>query len=232
MKTLWIQGSWGPRADEPADCAGAVIDVMAALRELHPAYAALYRPRRRGRDPRIPMPTDVAGIEAAIEAGVIRDDTDRAIMEGAGFSTAWNDDTRRFDQADISLNCGSINLGNGVTAVVPPEIGDQGGTATAVEGVLSAIASGFAPAWAGVYDPADQRSIDRFYRKIPVVGWMLFLPSPLPLVPATAARIERWDSGTLYVTTEEWFNPDDRRHLEAALRLEHELTAAGVLHPG
>jgi len=138
------------------------------------------------------MPNDAEGIATAIADRVVRNDTDRAIMDGAGYFASWMDDTRRFGQAAVDLFCGSVSQGNGIHIVVPPEVGEQGRTVAAVQAVVAAMITGFGPVWAGVFD----RGIPTMWSgpdgiRLPVVGWMLFLPSPLPLVSVSSTRIER-----------------------------------------
>jgi Immunity protein 52 len=231
MTRVVIAGYWWARGDLPEVCAARLLRVVEATQRLGPSFGQLFRSRDHPRQPLLHMPTEPSALAAVIRSGVMRTDTNKLVVEGGGYSEAWDDNTRRFDQASVSLYCGATSpwaVANNVIVRVPPEI-DAGTTpAAAIEHVLRTIIASFDPRFA-IVDVGDSTTHrDPRHRHLPQVSWMLYLRGERPKVVAEIAATE-FARGTIFRSTSDWFSPENPTHIAAARNLELALMKSGAL---
>ena len=221
MSRITVSGRWGPRRTTPEEAAQQLLRVLDALRDVHPAFGRLYRSRSRGRDPLVAIGGDVSTLAAEIARGILRNDTDRMPMEGAGYSLHWDDNTRRFEQAKLVLTCGATSRGNILHADLPPEAQADGTSPSAIRHALLTIVDAFQTEWGSAADadawvrPADPST--------PPAGWMAYLRTTRPPLRLAGIEAEAIAGGVLYTTTPEWFDHANPAHARRAARLAEAL---------
>lgn len=207
------------------EAAEALMPVVQALSTFRHAFGHLTRCRDSPREPLVGFPDTVDVLAAVIESGILRNDTDRAVMDGAGYLACWDDNTRRFEQAKVWLIAGFAARTNRLGIEMSEEMVLPGVAAADLEPVLRTIAEAFAPGWISVCDGEDfyQRTVTA--RKVThgagavKPGWMVFLPESAPSLEVATARVESWSgSGRLYVLAEEW-SPNHREEIAARVSL-------------
>ena len=232
MSEYVIGGFWAARELESASYARQFLCALPAIRRIHPAFEQLYRARDHAGDPIIPIPEDIAALAVEIQQGFIRDDSGTP-MPGAGSSVAWNDNTRRFEQAAVLLHSGATS-GGSVQVLVPPEVAASGTPPERIHDALAAIVECFKPDWASVVSPDQPVLRDRLGVRLPTVGWHLYLSDRYRGRVDSGNGIkagggESWLGGVLYTTTRNWFDPSIPSHASLAQDIQDALVSRGEI---
>lgn len=227
MTTLAVRAAWKPRPENEATVAAQLSAFLPHLRALSPAYASLTRARNSPRQPLLPIPDDATALTEELCQGRIRNDTDRSIMPGAGFSCHWDDNTRRFDQASLSIDAGSETRGGSIWVDAPPEIVSSLTPAT-MRPVLTAVVRQFDPDSAAVNESSDIVTRNARNEFINRVGWLLYLRDGPPIPPIDGVEVSPLGRGRLYVVDEPTFDPTSARYQQRVKALYLALRAVGA----
>jgi len=227
MTTLTVDASWKPRSEDEETVAARLAAFVPHLRAFHPTYAELTRGRDRPRQPLIPMPDIAAEFATEMRQGRIRNDTDRAIMPGAGFSCLWDDNTRRFEQARLGISAASHLRRGSVSVEVPEEVVSEI-TLTSVRQLLTALVELFEPDSASANESGAILTGNERNEFIYRVGWLLYLRDGPPIPAIDGVEVSPLGPGPLYVIDEPTFDPASARYQQRAKALYHALLAAGA----
>jgi hypothetical protein len=231
--------AWRGREDDLRDMSRQTASFLSALGALHPLLKGFrFIDRATGKE------AAASGNDAcqrALEA--YRVDWATGETKRVAYQPRFFVERKAAPPVEIELTCGieRLNLGpiytpNRLDLLMRRDAPDNLASPGVLEGIVRAGVEAFRPDWGfagveGVPDPP----LAVFSDGVPSVGWMTFLSSKYPPVPAALPKpavshvLAR--RGTLIIAHPDLFDERDPAHIEAVEKVRQALAAAGVLVP-
>jgi hypothetical protein len=214
---LELFASWGPRAEAPREIAERLMRFLDVLTRELPDLGPLYRSRDTPRQPLMPIGATVEALALQIESQVVRNDTDRRVMEGAGYFAMWDDNTRRLEQAGIDLEAGAITRANRLSLLLPSG-GVPGFDTERALRLVEAAAAAFEPRFVD-FAPNDCRPTrGHDGRRGPCLAWIAWWPAAE--IRDRRVTTINMAGGTALLSTPAVFDGTSAEHRAAANALE------------
>jgi hypothetical protein len=233
-----IYVAWRGRDDDLRESSRRLAAFVASLGAVHPPLLGL---RYAGPGGKEETAAGVEGCQSALEAHRVpwaTGPTKRVAYQPRLFL-----ERRAAPPVEVLLTCGieRLDLGpiytpNRLDLRVRLDAGEELTSPAALEAAMRAAIDAFEPDWgfAGA-EGCPNPPVAVFSDGVPAVGWMTFLSSRYPEIPAALPRpavahvIPR--RGTLVVAHPDRFDERDATHLSAMEKVREALEAAGVLVP-
>jgi hypothetical protein len=231
-----ITAYWGPRRENPAECATRLLRMLDALSAIDPVFGNWYCASRMKMVPAASL--DVRALAALIQKGVSREDNGVPFADNGYWFGAFNGTRRNQRSIEISINAGSSVSGDHFINMVLLRTSPLDNENTSFisfrvfKPLMLAIASAWDTTWCGAY-PMDLLSLrTKADRPRFSLAWMTYISqrfAPMITPPPTAIS-ERLPNGALVmIATKERFETEDPAHLAVARDIEAALAPVNAL---
>ncbi len=238
-ESYYIGAYWHDRQEPLESCARKASAIFTHLREASPIFSEWYELGRSRRDAlRKSVRTDQQSLQLLMMKSRSETDNGDAVFPELGYSLyIWNGKKDGEDAANINIQCGSYGPYSVNRCLIHLPVGEETRCqimqVPILTDILLNIINIFEPKAGGIYS-GKYNQIEAIKAKVPVIGWIMYLPvnqENIPALPKPAKVLSLGERGVFIILTEERFSAHNPAHVELAGQVATILDKAGLFEP-